>query len=185
MLKRDRSPSDADQRERERARNADIADHPYACDVFNFEQHLIDLDRLRRSYENRLAAERERIAPACSRRHHGAGFRESFNPAGTRRLRRCALCWKWEVCDSVSNQQLPPSIAEQRGVKRLLGLGLPLVSAHSSDAFDAELRKLWVQDHPWLRVIKISGGNGHRTSRVPAVPVDHRRAAEIEPPNTP
>ena len=184
MLKRDRSPSDADQRERERARNADIADHPYACDVFNFEQRLIDLDRLRRSYENRLAAERERIAPTCTRRRHGAGFHESFDPAGARRLRRCALCWKWEVCDSVNSQQVPPNVAEQRGVRHFLGINRTPTSPCLSDACDDDLRRHWRQDHPWLRVIKVNG-HEHRTSRVPASPVDHRRAAEIVPPNTP
>ena len=184
MLKRDRSPSDARQRERARARSADIEDHPYATDIFNFEQRLFDLDRLRRSHEIRLVAERERIAPDCTHRHHGNGFEESFNPEGTRRLRRCALCRKWEVCDTVSDQQLPPNIAEQRGVRHYLGISRTPASPYLSDAYDADLRSHWLQGHPWQRVVKVEG-HEHRTSRETAPPMDHRRAAGIEPPNTP
>ena len=184
VLKRDRSPSDADQRERERARNADVADRPCARDVFNFERRLVDLDRLRRSCENRLAAERERIAPTCTRRRHGAGFHESFDPAGARRLRRCALCWKWEVCDSVNSQQVPPNVAEQRGVRHFLGINRTPTSPCLSDACDDGLRRRWLQGRPRLRAIKVDGCE-RRTSRAPAPPVDHRRAAEVEPPNTP
>ena len=185
MLKRDRSPSDAGQRERERARRDDVAAHPYACEIFNFDLRLKDLKRLRRSYETRLAEERERIASICTHRYHGDGFHQSINADGSRRHRRCALCRKWEICNPATGLQLPPTVAEQRGVKRLLGLGLPMVPAHASDSYDAELRELWVQGHPWVRMIKVSGGNGHRTQRVPAPPIDHRRAAGIEPPNTP
>jgi hypothetical protein len=185
MLKRDRSPSDAGQRERERVRRDDVDTYPDAWEIFNFESRLEDLERLRRSYEARLAAERERIAPVCTHKYYGDGFHESVNADGSRRHRRCALCRKWEITDPATGSQLAPTVAEQRGVKRLLGFDLPTVSAHTTISYDAELRELWVQDHPWVRMVKVSGGSGHRTRRVPSDPVDHRRAAGIEPPNTP